>query len=95
MSVRCAIAGELAQRLAHEPRLEAHVAVAHLALDLRARHERRDGVDDDEIDRAGAHEDLDDVERLLARVRLRDEELVRLDADRSRVVRRRTRARRR
>src|SRR5207249_10856697 len=32
-------AGELAQRLRHEPRLEPDVRVAHLALDLGARHQ--------------------------------------------------------
>jgi len=41
---------ELAQRLAHEARLQAHVRVAHFALDLGLGHERRDGVDDDEVD---------------------------------------------
>ena len=46
-------AGELAQRLAHEPRLKA-AAVAHLALDLGPRHEGRDRVDDDDVDGAGA-----------------------------------------
>src|SRR5581483_6332633 len=68
-------AGELPQRLAHEPRLEADVRVAHLALDLRLRRERRDGVDRDDRERARAHEELADLERLLTRVGLRDEEL--------------------
>ena len=47
-------AGELAQRLAHQPRLEADVAVAHLALDLRLRHERGDRVDRDDVQRAAS-----------------------------------------
>src|SRR3954471_2522991 len=34
--------GHLAQRLAHQPRLQADVAVTHLALDLRPRDQRRD-----------------------------------------------------
>ena len=74
-------AGELAQRLAHEPRLEADVAVAHLALDLGLRHERRDRVDRDDVERARADEQLGDLERLLAGVGLRDEQLVDVDAD--------------
>jgi hypothetical protein len=74
-------AGELAQGLAHEARLQAHVLIAHLALDLGARHERRDRVDDDEIHRAAAHERLDDLERLLARVRLAHEQRLRLDPE--------------
>ncbi len=73
--------GELAQRLAHEARLQTHVAVAHVAFELRLRGERRDRVDDDEIDGAAPHQALADVERLLAGVRLGDEQLVRLDAD--------------
>src|SRR6266850_90765 len=69
-------AGELAQRLAHESRLQAHVRVAHLALDLGARHECRDGVNDDEIHGTGADERVGDLEGLFAVVGLRDEELV-------------------
>ena len=60
-------------------------AVAHLALDLRARHERRDGVDHDDVDRAGAHERLGDLKRLLAGVRLGDEHILDLDAKRAGV----------
>src|SRR5690348_17262396 len=37
-------AGELAQRLAHQPRVQAHVAVAHLAFQLGARHQGCDAV---------------------------------------------------
>src|SRR5690348_1141532 len=36
--------GHLAQRLAHQPGLQTDVAVAHLALDLGAGHQRRNGV---------------------------------------------------
>src|SRR5688572_26395611 len=47
------VAGELAQRLRHEARMQADVHVAHLALDLRFRRQRRDRVDHDDVDRAG------------------------------------------
>jgi hypothetical protein len=67
------LAGELAQRLAHEPRLQAGQLIAHLALDLGLRHERRHRVDDDDVDAAGAHQHVRDFEPLLAGVRLRDE----------------------
>src|SRR6185295_11454250 len=40
-------AGELAERLRHEARLQAHLRLAHLAFDFRLRHQRRDRVDDD------------------------------------------------
>ena len=63
-------AGELAQRLAHEPGLQADGGVAHLALELGARHERGDRVDDDDVDGAAADEHVADLERLLAGVRL-------------------------
>ena len=55
--------------------------VAHLAFQLGARHERGDRVDDDHVDRTGPHEHLDDLQRLLAAVGLRDEEIVDVDAE--------------
>ena len=67
-------AGELAQRLTHEPRLQADVRIAHLALDLGLRHQRRHRVDHDDVHRTRAHQDLADLERLLAGVGLRDEQ---------------------
>ena len=75
------VGGELAQRLAHQARLQAGQLVAHLALDLGLRHERRDRVDDDDVDAARAHEHVGDLERLLAGVRLRDQELADVDAE--------------
>ena len=42
--------GELAQRLRHEPRLQADVRVAHLALDLGLGHQGGHRVDDDDVD---------------------------------------------
>ena len=60
--------------------------VAHLALDLGLRHERRHGVDRDDVDGTRAHEQLADLERLLAGVRLGDEEVVDVDADAPRVL---------
>ena len=76
-----------AQRLAHEAGLDAHERVAHLALDLRSRHERGDRVDDDAVHAAGADEGLRDLEGLLARVRLADEQLVHVHAAGPGVVR--------
>ncbi len=79
-------AGELAQRLAHEAGLQAHVGVAHLAFDFGLGHERRHRVDDDDVDGAGAHQRLGDLERLLAGVGLGDEQVVGLDAELSGVA---------
>src|SRR5438093_3726850 len=65
-------AGELAQRLRHEPGLEADVRVAHLALDLRARHQGRHRVDHHHVHRARAHQVVGDLEGFLAGVGLSD-----------------------
>ena len=93
--VRLRLAGELAQRLAHQPGLQADVAVAHLALDLGAGRECGHRVDDDHVDGAGAHEHVDDLERLLAGVGLADQQLVDVDTDRPRRTPDPSRARRR
>ena len=71
------------------------VRVAHLAFDLGLGRERGDRVDDDDVDRARAHQHVGDLERLLAGVGLRDQQLVDVDAELLRVLRRRARARRR
>ena len=84
---RLQVAGELAQRLRHEARLEADVRVAHLALDLRLRHQGRHRVDRDHVERRRPDEQVGDLERLLAVVGLRQEELVDVDADGLRVGR--------
>src|SRR5262249_8692041 len=78
-------AGQLTQRLAHQPRLEADVRIAHLPLDLRLRRQRCDRVARDDVERARADEELCDLEPLLPRVRLRDEEVVDVHADLLRV----------
>src|SRR5437879_12696225 len=52
-----------------------------MAVALGARHERGDGVDGDHVHRVGAQERLGDLERLLTRVRLRDQELVGVNTD--------------
>src|SRR5256886_3225978 len=41
--------GELAKRLRHEARLQPRQRVAHVTVELGARHERGDGVDDDHV----------------------------------------------
>ena len=85
--VLCEVAGELAQRLAHQPGLEADVGVAHLAFDLGAGHEGGHRVDHQDVDRARADEHVGDLERLLTGVGLGDQQLVDVDADRPGVHR--------
>jgi hypothetical protein len=81
-SVRAAAdrAGDLAQRLAHQARLEADMAVAHLALDLGPRHERGDRIDHQHVDRVRSHQRIGDLQRLLAGVGLRHDQFVDVDA---------------
>ena len=73
--------GQLAQRLAHQAGLEAGQAVAHLAFDFGARRQRCDRIDDQHIDGAGAHQRVGDFERLLAGIRLRDQQIFEIDAE--------------
>ena len=75
------VPGQLSQRLGHQPGLEADGLVAHLALELRARRQRRHRVDRDDVDGAGADQHVRDLERLLAVVGLRDEHLLDVHAD--------------
>ena len=52
------------------------MGVTHLSLDLGARHQGGDWVDDQGIDSSGADECFGDLECFLARIGLRDVELV-------------------
>ncbi len=80
-------ARELAQGLGHEASLQAHLRFAHLALDFGARDERRHRVDDDDVHAVRADQNLDDLESLFAVVRLRDEQILEVDAEFLRVLR--------
>src|SRR6266478_9457745 len=78
-------AGEFAQRLRHEARLQAHLRVAHFAFELGLGHEGSYGVDNDDVNAAGANQRLGDFEGLLAIVGLRDEQIVDVHAQLARV----------
>src|ERR1022692_1222802 len=79
------VAGQLAQRLGHEARLQTHVVIAHLALDFRLRRERRHRIDHHHIDSARAHQHIGNLQRLFTRVRLRHQQVIDLDAQLLRV----------
>ena len=81
------VAGQLAHRLRHQPRLQADGRVADLAVQLGLRRQRRDRVDRDHVDRGGGDQAVGDLQRLLAVVGLGDQQLVGVDADRPRVDR--------
>jgi hypothetical protein len=62
-------------------RLQARLHVAHLAVELGFRGQRRDRVDHEHVDGAGAHEGIGDLEPLLAGIGLRDQEIVEGDSE--------------
>ena len=57
------------------------MGIAHVAFDLGSRGESSDGVDDDDVDRAGPHQHVGDLECLLTGVGLGDEQLIDVDPD--------------
>src|SRR5260221_819953 len=81
------VGGELPQRLAHQPRLQTHLRLAHLALDLGFRRERGDRIDDDHVDRPRAHQHVGDLQCLLAGVGLGNQQFLDLDAQLRGVLR--------
>ena len=80
-------AGQLSEGLRHQAGLKAHLRLAHLAFDLRPGNQCGNRVYDQDIHAVGADEDLDDLERLFAVVGLRDEQVVEVDPQLSRVLR--------
>ncbi|MNE12055.1 hypothetical protein D3C80_1048350 [compost metagenome] len=62
------------------------MGIAHLAFDLGLGHQRRHGVDDDHVNRVGAHQHVGDFQRLLAGVRLRHQQVVDIHAELAGVV---------
>ena len=56
------------------------MAVAHFAFDFRARNQRGDRVHHQHVDRVGADQRVDDFQRLLARIGLRHDQFVDVDA---------------
>ena len=73
--------------LRHESCKGADNGVAHFAFKLDAGDKGCDRVNDNDVNRARAHEAFGYVERLLAGVRLRDEQTVDIDAQRTGVCR--------
>jgi hypothetical protein len=62
------------------------VGVAHLAFDLRLGDQGGDRVDDDQVDGAGGHQLVGDLQRLLAVVGLRDQQLFDAHAQLARIT---------
>ncbi len=69
-------AGQLPKSLGHQSRLQADVRIAHLAFDLRPRHEGGDGIDHHHIDGAAADQAVHYLESFLRGPGLRDQKVV-------------------
>ena len=81
------VTGDLAQGLGHQTGLNAHVVIAHLALDLGLGHQCRHRVDNDHVHRVGAHQHVGDFQRLLPGVGLGDQQVIDVDAQLGGVLR--------
>ena len=77
--------GELAQRLRHQPRLQTHLRIAHIAFEFGLGHERGHRVHHDDVHGVRTDQLLRDFERLFAIVRLRNEKIVDIHAQLARV----------
>ncbi len=77
----------LRSALAHEACLQAHVRIAHLAVQFGLRHQRGDRVDHQHVNGSRTYQRFGDLQRLLAVVRLRDQQVVHVHAQLLRVAR--------
>ncbi len=73
-------AGELAQRLRHQARLQAHLRIAHFAFEFGFGDQGGHRVHDDDVHGVRADQRFGNFQGLLAVVRLRDEEVVDIHA---------------
>ncbi len=74
------VAGQLAQRLAHQASLQARQLITHLALDFGLRGQRGNRVDHQDVDRTGTDQHVGDFQRLLTGIRLRQQQVVHVHA---------------
>ena len=70
----------LRRRLRHQAGLQAHVRIAHFAIQFRLGNQRRNRVDNEYIDGARTHQCLGNLQRLLAVIRLGDQQIVDIHA---------------
>ena len=67
--------------MAHEARLKADRRVTNLTLDFRSRGKGGNGVDDNNVDSAGANKHVANLECLLTGIGLRNKHLIDVDTD--------------
>ena len=77
--------GELPQSLGHQPRLQTHLRIAHIAFEFGLGHERGDRIHHNDVHGVGTNQLLRDFEGLFAIVRLRNEQVIHIDAQFARV----------
>ena len=63
------------------------MGIAHLALDFCTRNESSNGVDNDNINRTAAYQSISNLQRLLAIIRLRNQQIVNINAQMARIFR--------
>src|SRR5205807_2153601 len=78
---------EFAQRRAHETRLRANGHIANFAFELGSSHERRDRVYHDHVQRVRSNERFANPKRFFTGARLRNEQVVEINAELFRVLR--------
>ena len=61
--------------------------VTHLAFDLGLGHQCRYRVDDDHVNGVGAHQHVGDFQRLFTSIRLRNQQVINVDAQLAGVLR--------
>ena len=72
---------QLAQRLAHQPRLQTGQRIAHFAFQFSLGRQCRNRINNDQINGPGAGQRINDFKRLLAGVGLRNQQLLQVDAE--------------
>ena len=72
---------KLPECLGHQAGLKAHMGITHIPVYLRLRHQRRHRVHDYDVNGAGSHHGLRDLQCLFAVIRLRNVKIVNVYAD--------------
>ncbi len=67
--------------------MQSHVAIAHLAIELRLGNQRCHRIHHHDIHRAGGNQGVGNFQRLLAVVRLRNKQIVHIHAELPRIAR--------
>ena len=79
--------GEFAQGLRHQAGMQAHVTVAHFPIQLGLGDQRGHRIDHHNVHRARGHEGGGNLQRLLAVIRLRHQQVVHVHAQLPRIGR--------